>query len=254
MPTKEAAKPGVNQFFDFNKLPKEEGILFFGISMSLIANRQSPEKCFEYLKLIDKKIEKTEGIGMVMWYGDYLYFHSDKPANQLRDRYKNLMLQHKNGFLNLVLKDPNWIKKAFSFYTFGQVMLDNSEIFVPAWNKVLDLYKTDQKFQKYVEDDCAIAGHGLGVNEKMFILEEITAYYLAAKGEINFNNRFVPGTEQWVLLGYPGKPLKSEVYLMQNNPLKLSNPKNRFEHHYYDLEGKILYDYRRLDIDTFDFS
>lgn len=254
MPTKEATKPGVNQFFDINKLPREEGILFFGISMSLIGNKQSAEKCFEHLKWIDTKIGGTEGIGMVMWYSDYLYFHSDKPASLLRDRFKDLMFQHKNGFLNIVLKDNIWIKKAFSFYTFGQVMLDNSEVFLPAWHKILELYEKDPLFQKYVDDDCKRAGHGLGEREKMFILEEITTVYLAAKGQLNFNNRFVPGTEQWVLQGYPGKPLKSEVYLFQKNPLRLSNPKNQFENGFYDLEGKILYDYSRLDIESFDFS
>ncbi|HEY1407159.1 MAG TPA: hypothetical protein VF857_11165 [Spirochaetota bacterium] len=243
-----------NQFFDLNKLPTEEGILFFGISMNRIGNAQSAEACFEYLKWIDTKIEKTEGVGMVMWYGDYLYFHSDEPASRLRDRYKDLMLGHKNGFLNIISKDPNWIKKAFSFYTFGQVMLDNAEVFVSAQSKIIDFYQKDELFRKYVEDDCAVAGHGLGEKERMFILEEIIAYYLAAKGKLNFNNRFVPGTEKWVLLGYPGKPLKSEAYLFQKNPLGLSNPQNKFENCFYDVEGRVLYDYTRLDIDTFNFD
>ncbi|MBM3204777.1 hypothetical protein FJZ48_02235, partial [Candidatus Uhrbacteria bacterium] len=53
-----------NQFFDINKLPKEEGILFLGISMNRIGNSQSPEKYFEYLQWLDKKVERTEGIGV----------------------------------------------------------------------------------------------------------------------------------------------------------------------------------------------
>ena len=243
-----------NEFFDLNKFPKEEGILFFGISMNRIGNIQSAEKCFEYLQWIDTKIEKTEGIGMVMWYGDYLYFHSDQPASILRDRYKSLMLQHKNGFLNILSRDPAWVKKAFSFYTFGQVMLDNSEVFLSAWEKILELHATDALFKQYVEEDCARTSHGVGEKERMFILEEITAYYLASKGQLNFNNRFVPGTEKWVLLGYPGKPLKSEVYLYQKNPLKLTNIKNKFENCYYDLESRTLYDYHRIDLETFNFS
>lgn len=249
-----ASAPKTNEFFDINKLPSEEGILFFGISMNRIGNVQSAEKCFEYLKWIDTKIAKTEGIGMVMWYGDYLYFHSEEKASVLRDRYKDLMLQHKNRFLRIIGKDPAWIKKAFSFYTFGQVMLDNSEIFSSAWSAILELHAKDGLFQKCVEEDCVRAGHGFAEKEKMFILEEITAYYLASKGKLNFNNRFVPGTEKWVLLGYPGKPLKSEVYLYQRNPLKLANPQNPFEDSYYDLEGKVLYDYKRIDINSFDFN
>ncbi|KKW43802.1 MAG: hypothetical protein UY97_C0009G0019 [Parcubacteria group bacterium GW2011_GWB1_57_6] len=88
----------------------------------------------------------------------------------------------------------------------------------------------------------------------MFILEEITTIYLAAKGKLNFNNRFVPGTEKWVLHFYPGKPLKSEVCLFQKNPLKLSNPKNKFENGSYDLENKKYYDYLEIDLESFNFS
>ncbi|HCR52553.1 TPA: hypothetical protein DIV48_02800 [Candidatus Kaiserbacteria bacterium] len=191
---------------------------------------------------------------MVTWYSDYLYFHSDEPANMLRDRYKELMVAHKNGFMNIVLKDNIWIKKAFSFYTFGQVIIDNSEIFPSTFTKVLDLYKTDAQFRSCVEFDCKNAPHGLGEKEIMFILEEITTIYLAAKGKLNFNNRFVPGTEKWVLHFYPGKPLKSEVCLFQKNPLKLSNPKNKFENGSYDLENKKYYDYLEIDLESFNFS
>lgn len=242
-----------NVFYDVNKLPEEEGILFWGISMNRIGNAQSAKKCFEDLQWMDTKIAKTKGVGMVSWYGDYLYFQSEQPAKLLRDRYANLMLQHKNALLNTLAKDTSWIRKAFSFYTFGQVMLDNAEIFVPSLAKVVDLYKKDKKFQECVNFDTKENTHGLGDAEVMFILEEITAYYLAAKGKLDFNNRFVPGTESWILNMYPGKPLKSETYLFQQNPLRLSNPKNIYENAYYDLTGRKLYEFDRIDIDTFDF-
>ncbi len=241
-------------FFDISRLPQEEGILFWGISMNRIGNAQSPEKCFEDLKWIDTKITKTEGIGMVTWYSDYLYFHSDQPASLLRDRYKQLMMAHKNGFINIILKDNVWIKKAFSFYTFGQVIIDNSEIFQSSLDVILKLYDTDEKFRQCVLEDAKIGAHGLGEKEKMFILEEITTIYLAAKGKLNFNNHFVSGTEKWVLHMYPGKPLKSETYLFQRNPLNLANTKNTYENSFYDLTGKKLYNYLDIDIETFDFK
>ncbi|MDQ5957158.1 MAG: uncharacterized protein QG614_133 [Patescibacteria group bacterium] len=243
-----------NQFFDISKLPQEEGIIFWGISMNRIGNEQSAKKCFEYLKFIDTKIKRTDGIGMVTWYSDYLYFLSDEKAHVLRDRYKELMMQHKHGFLDLILKDNVWIKKAFSFYTFGQVILDNSEIYKSAYDKIYNIYKNDVTFQEYVDFDCKKGNHGLEEKEKIFILEEIVTIYLAAKGQLNFNNRFIQGTEQWVLQLYPGRSLKSEIYLFQLNPLKLFNPKNKFENSFYDLKHKVLYDYTRIDIDTFDFS
>jgi len=247
-------KLDTNQFFDINNLPHEEGILLLGISMSRIGNEQSAEKCYDHLQFLDTKIKRTEGIGVVTLYSDYLYFLSDEPASTLRDRYKNIMFQHKHNLLRLLSKDTAWIKKAFSFYTFGQIMLDNSEVFQSALHKILDIYQKDSVFQEYVDFDCRNNGHGFGTKEKTFVLEEIVSMYLAAKGQLVFNNKFVQETEKWVLQLYPGKPLKSEVYLFQLNPLNLSNPKNKFENSFYDLQNKILYDYSRIDIDTFDFS
>ena len=235
-----------NNFFDLNQLPKEEGILLWGISMSKIGNTQSPANCFEYLQHIDTKITKTDGIGMVVLYGDYLYFHSDERASVLRDRYKELMISHKSGFLNLLAKNPAWIKKAFSFSTFGQIMLDNSEEFKKSLDVITGLYRSDDKFKEKVESDCKDAGREITPAQVMFILEEVTLFYLAAKGKLDFGNRFISGTEQWVLQMYPGKPLQSEVYLFQSNPLNLHNPKNKYENHFYDLEGKVLYDYLKM--------
>ena len=239
-----------NKFFDINKLPTTEGIFFLGISMSRIGNEQSPKKCFEHMKHLASKIQHTDGIGMEMWYGDYLYFHSKEPANELRDKFKSQMIAHKNGFINLLKKDRRWTHKAFSFKTFGQILLENSDVYPLACEAVQDLYKNDHLFRKYVEQDCVVAGHGTGEMSVNFILEEISMFYLSQKGSFRLNNKFVTDTEKnWTLQAYPGKPLKSEVYLFQKNPLNLSNPKNPYENCYYDLEEKILYDYTRMDIE-----
>lgn len=238
-----------NKFFDINKLPTTEGIFFLGISMTRIGNEQSPKKCFEYLKHLASKIQYTDGIGMEMWYGDYLSFLSKDPAHTLRDRFKEQMIAHKNAFMNLLKKDRRWTHKAFSFKTFGQILLENSDVYPAAIKAVEDLYKNDAVFRKHVKEDCAVAGHGSGKRAISFILEEIAMFYLSQKGSFRLNNKFVTDTEKnWTLQAYPGKPLKSEIYLFQKNPLNLHNPKNHYENCYYDLEGKILYDYSRMDI------
>ena len=85
-------------------------------------------------------------------------------------------------------------------------------------------------------------------------MEEITFNYLISKGKFALTNDFLGGHEQWILYCYPGKPLESEVYLYQKNPLKLHNPKNKYENCYYDLAGKKLYDFMRIDIETFSFD
>jgi hypothetical protein len=245
--------PEKNTFFDINKLPTTEGIFFLGISMSRIGNEQSPKKCFEYLQHLASKIQYTDGIGMEMWYSDYLYFHSENPAYALRNRFKEQMISHKNAFINLLRKDRVWTRKAFSFKTFGQILLENSDVYPLAYKSVQDLYKNDPAFKKYVDEDCLIAGHGSDEMSRNFILEEISMFYLSQKGSFRLNNQFVTDTEKnWVLQAYPGKPLKSEIYLFQKNPLDLSNPKNPYENCYYDLDGKILYDYNRINLDTYE--
>ena len=100
-----------------------------------------------------------------------------------------------------------------------------------------------------MQNDCILAGHGTGAQAINFILEEIAMFYLSQKGSFRLDNKFVTDTEKsWTLQAYPGKPLNSEVYLFQKNPLGLSNPKNPYENCYYDLEDKILYDYTRMNI------
>jgi hypothetical protein len=238
-----------NKFFDFNKLPTTEGIFFLGISMSRIGNEQSPQKCLEYLRHLASKIQHTEGIGMEIWYGDYLYFNSSEPANKLSARYKEQMISHKNAFLNLLKKDRVWTLKAFSFKTFGQILLENSDVFPTSYDAVQKLYKEDLVFKKYVDEDCRATNHGTGEDSINFILEEVAMFYLSQKGPLRLNNKFVTDTEKtWTLQAYPGKPLLSEVYLFKKNPLNFSNPKNQFENCFYDLEGKILYDYTRMEL------
>jgi hypothetical protein len=67
-------------------------------------------------------------------------------------------------------------------------------------------------------------------------------------------NEFIEGNQKWILFCYPGKPLKSTVYFYQLNPFKLDWKENPYQNACYDLENKKLYDFDRLDIETFDFS
>lgn len=218
-----------------------------GISMSRIGNSQSAHQCFEYLEHLTSKIEYTEGIGMELWYSDYLYLHSSNPAVELRSKFLGQMISHKNAFMNLLIKDRKWTLKAFSFRTFGQLFLDNSEQYHRVLQAVVTLYKSDSIFQTLVKEDVRSAGRSNSEEDMMFILEEISMFYLAQKGVFTTNNRLVSDAEKtWSLITYPGAPLLSEIYLFQKNPLQLSQPKNLYQDCYYDLEGQVLYDYNKV--------
>lgn len=243
-----------NTFFDINTFPTDEGLLLFGISMNRIGNIQSAEKCFEYVKYLDTKITKTNGIGGVFLYSDYLYFLSQEPARILRDRYKDLMTNHKNAFLRLLGKDQRFVSKAFSFRTLGQLFVDNSVVYKQGFEVVKKMYVEDPVFKQCVLDDARKYHPEIEEEEILFILEEIVLFYLVQKGKIDLHNQFIKDSEKkWILQCYPGKPLKSEVYLFQQNPLNIPFSGNRYENNFYDLENKVLYDYTRIDIDSFSF-
>ena len=237
--------------FDINKLPAEPGILLFPISMSRISNAQSAQSCFEYIKIFspDKIIKPAVGVNVI--YGDYLYFNSDEPANVLKSKFGNTILGHKNELLKIFAKNPMYIDKALSFSTWNQMLLEAKD-FMRYIGELKKIYNADPIFKKYVAEDIAQYSKSLSESNIDFILEETLMYYLLAKGEVTLRNEFVQGTHTWILWCYPGKPLKSMLYIQQTNPFKLSNPKNVYEHSLYDLEEQKLYHASKIDLASLD--
>jgi len=113
-----------NQFFDINKLPSEEGILVFPISMSRISNSQNPKSCWEYMTIFSPQKIIKPLVGLNLIYGDYLYFNSNKKASDLKNKFMPLILSHKNEMLKIISKNPFYIEQAFSFITWNQALLE----------------------------------------------------------------------------------------------------------------------------------
>lgn len=236
-----------NQFFDINKLPKQEGLLVFGISMSRIGNAQSAKKCFEYMDSFIPKILYPH-VGLVFLYADSLYLYSDEKASRLKRKFQTLVHSHKYEFEKIIKKHPVRIPKAYSYMAWNQVILESKEFF-EYFGKIQNIYKKDKKFQLYVKKD--IGKSRPTQNEINFVLEEIVILYLMMKGKIRLYNDYVQDKQKWILQCYPGEPLLSEVYLFQKNFFKLKNPLNKFENSFYDLEEKKLYDYDKIDLELF---
>ena len=66
-------------YFDFNKFPKNWGIIVMPISMSRIGNTQSPQACIEALDLFLKKIDVNK-VGANFLYSEGLYMNLENPA------------------------------------------------------------------------------------------------------------------------------------------------------------------------------
>lgn len=244
---KKAKKKG--ELFDINKLPAKEGILFFGVSIGNIDKAQSAKKCFEYIdKNLIKKIQKPI-VGANFVYGDNLYLYSNEKSSKLKNKHQILVERHKNSMLNMLNKNKWYIQKSFSFITWNQMLLEcrNFNVY---FDKIKKLYKEDKEFKKYVKEDIKNSGRKFNQNNAMFIVEESLIFYLVIKGKVRLFNEYVQDKQKWILNCYPGKPLYTEIYISQKNPLNLSNPKNKYEDSFYDLEERKLYNFKEIDLES----
>lgn len=236
-----------NAFFDINKLPTQEGLLVFPISMSRISNAQTAKKCWEYVRnFTPGKIVKPV-VGLNIIYADTLYFLSKEPAYQLKRKYDALSLSHKQELLGIVAKNPMYIEKAFAFSTWNQALLECKD-FQRHMGTLRKLAKTEKGFRQALANDAKAAGKPLDDLQTEFFLEENLLFYMIVKGGLRLRNDYVQGHEKWVLYCYPGKPLQSQAYLFQHDPIGLKNSKNEYEHHFYDLSERKLYDLKRMDL------
>lgn len=240
-----------NEFYDINKLSSQPGITVLGISMPLINNRQSATKCFDATKLLISKIKKSN-VGAVIAYSDGLYMNSDESAFELKKKFQLLMEEHKQKYLDLINKDINVISKAFSFVTWSQLILS-----CPNFNKYLKqfqkIYKENKELQKYVNLDITSNDKKICNESIAYILEETLLDHLVAMGKVRLQNDFVDDHEKWILNCYHGKPHRTHVFIYQQNFFKL-NSTNIYAGNWYDITNKKLYDFDRLDIETFNFK
>lgn len=247
----------INEFYDINKLPAEEGMIVFPISMSRISNEsQNARRYMEYVHFINpSKVLKTSEhsrFGVHFIYGDFLYLYSEDKGKILKKRFMELVASHHNSFQKLLTKELYLIQHAFTYSVWNQLYLSIPR-FVQDLEKLRKIYRKDKKFQEYVRydfDKLKDKNKKLDEKQLMFFLEEHLIFYFITKGLMKFENEFIQGKEKWILVGYPGKPLKAHIYLHQQNFFKLKNPQNKYENSWYDLEEKRLYDFLRVDLET----
>ena len=241
-----------NQFFDINKLPGEKGLLLFGLSMNKLNNRQSAENCFKDIQSISPSKVSKPNIGLNFIYTDFLYLYSDKSAPDLKNSFMNSLITHKNS-LQKILEKNNiefQIQHAFNYLVWSQLYVGTRD-FNNLFNKLKEIYKKDEKFQKYVEEDCKLFEREMEENQVNFFLEEFLMMYLLMKGQVKLPNEYIENQQKWILFCYPGRPLKGFVYLSQLNPFGFMWEENPYQSSHYDLESKKLINMDNIDLDTY---
>lgn len=241
-----------NQFFDINRLPPSKGLLIFGLSMSKLGNRQNAESCMADIRHLATDKVSMPLIGLNFIYSDFLYLYSNRPAPELKNSFMNQIIDHKNGMQKLIEKNrvDFQIQHAFNYMVWSQLYVGTND-FRHKFEKLKKIYETDEKFQKYLAEDCEAFGREIEDNQVNFFLEEVLVMYLLSKNEIKLPNEFIEGNQKWILWCYPGRPLKSEVYIHQMNPFQLNWPENPYQSSQYDLEAKQLIDFNRVDLETY---
>lgn len=245
-------KPEINEFYDINKFPKEIGITYFGLSIPLLNNSQSPEKCYEYDLYTFTKMQ-IPYVGGIIVYTDNLYLYSPEQAVDLKLKHQRLVEDHKRGWLNLIQKNISLIPSAYTFLTWNQLLLECQK-FSQRLITFQKIYEEDEVLRQYVAQDIQAVGREISKYSVGYILEEILLDYLVLKGQVRLQNDHTKDHEKWILNCYPGKPHRSSVYLHQKNFFDLHNPQNTYENSWYDLLSRKIYHFDRLDIETFDFS
>lgn len=242
--------PEKNEFFDINRFPGEEGILLFPFSMGKLLNGHAPDKIIEELKRFAEHKATAPKVGANFIYGDFLYLHSPEKALTLKKKFTHLVWQHSNWLQDLVHKNRKvfQIQHAFSYMTWSQLYI-LSKTYVDYVNQLKDIYKKDKKFQKYLREDAKVFEQKVNENQINFFLEEVLLLYLILKGQIKLPNEFIQGREKWILFCYPGNPLKSFIYLFQQNFFKL--PQVRKYEGQYNLETKKFIDCHNVDLETY---
>jgi len=247
------------EFYDINKFPAKEGLVLFPISMGKLSNKSQNQKTYlNYITFLNKKIPKSTSpkakVSGIFIYTESLYFNSDKKSKDLKSRFLPLINNHKTGFIRLISKHQSFIQDAFSYLSWTQLYLQYEGDFGTNLSKLKQIYKKDELFQKYLKEDFKSMkkkGMLLDENQLNFFLEEHLMAYLLPKGKIQLPNNFINNHEKWILVAYPGKPLKAHIYLHQKNFFKLDNPKNKYQDSWYDLEEKKVYDFKRINLEEF---
>ncbi len=245
-------KPGTNSFFDINKLPPEKGLLLFGLSMSKLLNRQNPANCLEDLRHFSPSKVSKPLIGCNFLYTDFLYLYSDQPAPALKQSFMNQVIDHRNGMQKLLEKNflEFQIQHSFNYIVWNQLYVGTKD-FNHLFEKLKKTYQEDKLFQKYLEQDCQVFGREMRENQVNYFLEESLMIYLLNKNKIKLPNEYVENNQKWVLFCYPGRPIKSIVYIHQLNPFKLEWQESPYQNAYYDLEEKKLMDFNRVDLENY---
>ena len=220
--------------FDVNRI-QNDGYLVLPLSMSRLANGQSPEYCYQVLEDFLKKLE-TFSNDVVLLYTNGLYFNSEEISFENRKKTTQQALNHIYAFRNLVEKKKQFIPGAIHYLPIDYVIF-NSPHFKEFFDKLKLLEKEDDEFRNLLISDSRDREYTEA--NMNFLIEEIVIAHIIRQKLVDLPMTLVK-SDAWRLIAYPGKPLASDIYQWQKNILPKKVSINPYSGSQYDLEAKHL--------------
>jgi hypothetical protein len=222
--------------FNINKI-SGSGTLILPISMSRIANGQSPEDCYKMLAYFEGKLESFNN-DVILMYTNGLYFNTEDVAFKKRIKTNSQILDHVSKMRNLIDKNRKFIPKAIHFMPIDYVILNSSK-YQSMFTLLKSVERKDDKFKDFIKKDIDSREYTeANIN---FIIEEIIVGHLLREQYVDLPTTLAR-QDEWRLICYPGFFLQSEVYVYQQNILeKNKSSDNDFRGSMYNFEEKVLH-------------
>ena len=224
--------------YDINKLPTD-GYLIFPLSMSRLANGQSPEECYEMIKHFESKVSEV-GIDLVILYTNGLYYNNTDSALEVRKKTNGQMLSHRNALYKMIVKDKKYITQAVHFLPWDYTILD-----APRFEEFFQILKKEGEKNTEFKDLLTQGLNGREANEAniSFLIEEIVVTHLIREQLVSFPKTLVK-KDTFRLVVYPGAHFEADKYQSQKGLLpKNEDCINPFRSAHYDFSMKTLADF-----------
>lgn len=239
-------KPTIDSSGDIKKLPIQNGVLIFPISMDKIKNELSAINLFSILENQIYSMWRNSPLKIMFLYtGDVFAKYG---LGEPRD-YNYDIKKHKEECVRIINYSNDLSKDAFSFVNWDELFNTNKNI-SENLEKLKKIYLSDEIFQKLMYSDLKSANLGINSKNINFLLERMILPYLFVKGGFDFVDIFTKSVDRYNLICYSGNCPRILVYIHQMNFFNLGESSNVYEDSFYNFKSKFLFNFADINLDA----
>ena len=214
------------KIFDSKATPPVHAILLLSMSKlaggkDLRVRQQTPADCLEFMQGLERRFA-GQAIHYTLLYTDGLYANSDQPAVDVAKKVTMQMVRHQEIMRKLLAGDGN--QRVVEAVAWDQLVLeDQTGKWESDFEKLMNFYRRDEKFAGCVRADTLAAKRGETPSDAdiRFILNELLMFEKIRRLDILPPS--MKEQSETTLIVYPGAPLISDRYLIDNNKRAVRN-------------------------------